>query len=72
MLLIKSIIYTFILKIQQSLEIRVQGLLVQTYGRDCLNILNRLLYCLDFKNSLKRGQDQNTTAAYVNENETSS
>ena len=32
MLLIKSIIYTSILKMQRSLELRVYGLLVQTYG----------------------------------------
>ena len=43
--------YTSILKIQQSLEIRVYGLLVQTHETRylnhvrCLNILNRLLYC---------------------------
>ena len=78
MLLVKSIIYTSILKIQQSLGIRAEGLLVQTYGTHylnhvhCLNILNQLIHCYSFKKSLKRGQDQNTNAAYANENETSS
>ena len=72
MLLVKSIICTSILKIQQSLEKRVSGLLVQTYGTHYLNILNRLLLCWNLKNSSKRGHDQNTNAAYANENETSS
>ena len=50
MLLVKNIIYTSILKIQQSLEIRVKGLLVQTYETHnlnhapCLDILNQLLH----------------------------
>ena len=38
----------------------------------CLNILNQLIYCENLKKSLKHGQDQNTNAAYANENETSS
>ena len=29
-------------------------------------MLNRLLHCLNLKNSLKHGQDQNANAAYAN------
>ena len=37
------------------------------YGTHCQNILNRLLHFWNWKNSLKRGLDQNTNAAYANE-----
>ena len=40
------------------------------YGAYYQNILNRLLHFWNLKNPLKRGLDQNTNAAYANENET--
>ena len=45
MLLIKGGIYTSIIKIQQSLEIRVSELLAERYGTHCLNKVNGLLHC---------------------------
>ena len=69
MLLIKGGIYTSIIKIQQSLEIRVSELLAERYGTHCLNKVNGLLHCQNLKKSLKRCQDQNVNPAYANKNE---
>ena len=62
----KSIICTSILKILQSLR---------AFGANIWNTLPEYIKSTtsssEFKNSLKRGQDQNTNAEYANENETS-